>query len=86
MTATPTPFWRLFAAWSRKRAHTAGFRDNAGERGRYSVARSVALYVEYLYYYYNLHGQTALAPDLPSVFEQHGVRVGLMLWARPVGR
>jgi len=55
-------------------------------RGRYSVTRSFALYAEYLYYYYNLHGQEALAPDLPSVFEQHGLRVGLMLWARPVGR
>jgi hypothetical protein len=55
-------------------------------RGRYSVTRSFAVYAEYLYYYYDLHGQTALAPDLPTVFEQHGVRVGLMLWARPFRR
>ena len=55
-------------------------------RARYGVARSFALYAEWLYYYYNLHGQAALAPDLPSTFQQHGLRVGLMLWARPVDR
>jgi hypothetical protein len=55
-------------------------------RARYAVSRSLAFYAEYLYYYYNLHGLADLAPDLPSRFEQHGVRVGLMLWARPVGR
>jgi hypothetical protein len=55
-------------------------------RARYSVSRSLAVYAEYLYYYYNLQGQASLAPDLPDVFEQHGIRAGLMLWARPVGR
>jgi len=55
-------------------------------RARYSVTRSVAVYGEYLYYYYDLRQQAALAPDLPKVFEQHGVRVGLMLWARPLSR
>jgi len=53
---------------------------------RYSVSRSFAFYVEYLYYYYNLHGQSELAPDLPNRFEQHGIRAGVMLWARPIGR
>ena len=55
-------------------------------RARYAVSRSVAIYGEYLYYYYDLSRQAALAPDLPKVFEQHGVRVGVMLWTRPVGR
>ena len=55
-------------------------------RARYAVTRSFALYAEYLYYYYDLRGQRALAPDLQPVFEQHGVRVGVMFWARPVGR
>jgi hypothetical protein len=55
-------------------------------RARYSVTRSLAVYTEYLYYYYNLRGQAALAPDLPRVFEQHGVRLGLMLWAQPISR
>lgn len=55
-------------------------------RGRYAFSRSVAVYGEYLYYYYDLRAQAYLAPELPRVFEQQGVRVGLMLWARPIGR
>ena len=55
-------------------------------RGRYALSRSVAVYAEYLYYYYDLHGQTTLAPGLPAVFEQQGVRFGVTVWARPVGR
>jgi hypothetical protein len=55
-------------------------------RARYGVTRSFALYGEYLYYFYNFHGQTTLSDDLPNRFEQHGVRAGVMLWARPVGR
>jgi hypothetical protein len=55
-------------------------------RGRYALSRWMAIYGEYLYYHYDLHGQTTLAPDLPAVFEQRGLRVGLTLWARPVGR
>jgi hypothetical protein len=54
-------------------------------RGRYSVSRSLALYGEYLYYYYNFH-ELDLASGLSPRFEQHGVRVGLMVWGRPLGR
>ena len=52
---------------------------------RYSLARPLALYSEYLYYYYDLRGQ-ALVPDLPSVFELHGVRAGVMVWIPALGR
>lgn len=55
-------------------------------RARYSFSRSLATYAEYLYYYYDLRGQAYLAPQLPGVFEQQGVRIGVMLWTRPVGR
>jgi hypothetical protein len=55
-------------------------------RARYAVARSVALYTEYLYYHYDLRRQRALAPSLPPVYDQHGVRAGLMVWNRAVGR
>jgi hypothetical protein len=55
-------------------------------RVRYALARSFALYGEYLYYFYDFGSAATLAPDLPNRFEQHGVRVGLMLWARPTGR
>jgi hypothetical protein len=55
-------------------------------RARYAVGRSLAIYGEYLYYYYQFHDLAGLAVDLPSRFQQHGVRAGFMLWARPVGR
>ena len=50
------------------------------------MKRSFALYSEYLYYYYDLRGQAGLAPGLPSVFEQHGIRVGFTLFVEPLGR
>ena len=49
-------------------------------RVRYALRRSFAIYSEYLYYYYDLRGQARLAPHLPSVFRQHGIRVGLMIF------
>jgi hypothetical protein len=52
-------------------------------RIRYALSHAVALYSEYRYYYYNLRGQASLAPDLPSAFEQQGVRVGLILFETP---
>ena len=53
---------------------------------RYALKRSIALYSEYLYYYYDLREQDALAPGLPAVFEQHGVRVGVSLFLEALGR
>ena len=53
---------------------------------RWAFERAVAIYAEYLYYSYDLRGASALAPGLPSTFVQHGVRVGVMVWSRPVGR
>jgi hypothetical protein len=55
-------------------------------RVRIGLRRSLAVHVTYLHYYYDLGGQWALAPELPKAFHQNGVRVGLTLWARPVGR
>jgi len=49
-------------------------------RIRYALKRSFAIYSEYLYYYYDLRGQARLAPDLPSVFERHGIHVGFMIF------
>lgn len=53
---------------------------------RYALKRSFALYTAYLYYHYDLRGQAFLAPDLPSVFEQHGARVGFMLFLDALGK
>ena len=55
-------------------------------RARYAFGRPFAVYAEYLYYHYNLRGQAALAPDVPAVFEQQGIRAGITVWARPIGR
>ena len=49
-------------------------------RVRFALTRALALSTEYFYYLYDLRGSTSLAPDLPGRFEQHGVRVGLVLW------
>ena len=55
-------------------------------RVRVGLRRSLAVHVSYFYYHYDLGGQRLLAPELPSTFNQNGIRVGLTLWARPVGR
>ena len=48
-------------------------------RLRYAVARTVAAYVEYLYYFYDFHGYPHLVPGVPPTFERNGVRAGLTL-------
>ncbi len=53
---------------------------------RYALKRSFAIYSEYRYYYYDQRGQSSLAPGLPSLFEQHGVRIGLTLFTEALGR
>ena len=54
---------------------------------RYAVTRSLALSTEYLYYYYNDKGQQVeILPGLPELFEQHGVRVGVVLFLEALGR
>jgi hypothetical protein len=60
--------------------YTGMFRTN------YSLSRSMAVYGQYLYYKYDLHGQAALAPELAPRFAQQRVQIGVMLWARPVSR
>ena len=53
---------------------------------RYALKRSLALYSEYSYYYFDLRGQAALAALLPGVFEQHGVRLGATVFLETLGR
>ena len=67
--------------------NTRNFASYTGEaRIRYALTRTFALYSEYLYYYYDLRGQARLAPGLPGVYEQHGIRVGFMVFGQPLGR
>jgi hypothetical protein len=55
-------------------------------RIRYALKRSFAFYSDYLYYYYDLRGQARIAPALPSVFKQQGIRIGFMLFVEPLRR
>jgi len=53
---------------------------------RYALKRSIALYSEYLYYYYDQRGPDQLVRGLPPIFEQQGVRVGVALFVEALGR
>jgi hypothetical protein len=53
---------------------------------RFALKRSIALSSEYLYYYYDLGAQTGFSPDLPTKFEQHGGRIGVVLFLEALGR
>jgi hypothetical protein len=55
-------------------------------QGRYGLGRSIATYVEYLYYRYDLHGLAPVAPAFPSGFKQHTIRFGVQLFVRAIGR
>jgi hypothetical protein len=59
---------------------------NADARLRFALTRSLAIFGEYLYYYYDFGDQRRLAPGLPAIHEQHSVRLGVMLFAQPLGR
>jgi hypothetical protein len=48
-------------------------------RLRFATSRLLAMYVEYIYYFYRFD-RTALLPGVPSGLTRNGVRVGLTLW------
>ena len=49
-------------------------------RVRTGLSRSLAIYTEYLYYFYDFSGTFALPPNVPSRFGRNGVRVGVSAW------
>ena len=53
---------------------------SASARLRRALHRSLAVYVEYLFYHYNLHEVTDRPLGLPQEFSRNGARVGLSLW------
>jgi hypothetical protein len=55
-------------------------------RLRYRLTGNVAVYVQYLYYFYDFHGNTAVIPGLASSLERNGVRAGLTLWVPALRR
>jgi hypothetical protein len=57
----------------------------ASARVRQAITSTLAVYAEYLYYFYDF-GTTALPLGVPASVERNGVRVGLTLWMRASGR
>jgi hypothetical protein len=54
-------------------------------RVRYALTRALAVYGEYLYYFYDFRGST-LALGIPPGLERNGVRAGLTVWVPAVRR
>jgi hypothetical protein len=54
-------------------------------RSRAAITRSLAVYLEYLYYFYDFGGNSLIAPGLSPRLERNGIRAGLTLWV-PVFR
>jgi hypothetical protein len=57
----------------------------ASARVRHAVTRTLAAYVEYLYYYYDF-GRTQLPLGVPSTMERNGIRIGITVWVPVIGR
>jgi hypothetical protein len=47
---------------------------------RYAMSRTLAVFGEYLYYYYDIQNGGLLLAGMPRGLRRHGVRVGLTLW------
>ncbi|HJR59565.1 MAG TPA: hypothetical protein VJ813_09210 [Vicinamibacterales bacterium] len=52
----------------------------ANVRSRFGLTRSAAVYLEYLFYFYDFAGSSLLAPGMSPQLERHGIRAGLTLW------
>ncbi len=57
----------------------------AALRVRYALTRTLAVYGEYLYYFYDFRG-TTLAMSIPPGLERNGVRAGLTVWVPALRR
>jgi hypothetical protein len=57
----------------------------ANARVRQAITTKMAVYVEYLYYFYDF-AAAVLPAGIPSSMERNGVRVGLTLWMPVLGR
>ena len=55
-------------------------------RVQYAVTRSLAVFAQYLYYFYDFTGNALLPSGIPSSLERNGVRAGLTLWVPAVRR
>jgi hypothetical protein len=55
-------------------------------RGRYALSRRLAVFLEYLRYYYQFRGSARLLVGIPQRWDRSGVRAGLTLWVPTLGR
>jgi hypothetical protein len=49
-------------------------------RLRYALTKTVATFVDYLYYYYDFRGNLQLLVGMPTGLERNGIRAGVTLW------
>jgi hypothetical protein len=50
------------------------------------LTRTLALYAQYLYYYYDFRGSLQLQPGFPRTLDRNAARVGLTWWVPLIGR
>jgi hypothetical protein len=66
---------------------TSALKTYSGDaRIRYALNRTMAAYVQYLYYFYEFGGSAHLAPGMASRLERNAVRAGFMVWLPVVQR
>jgi hypothetical protein len=58
----------------------------ASVRSRIAATETIALQLEYLYYFYDFHEGALLAPGLPPRLERNGIRAGVTFWIPALGR
>jgi hypothetical protein len=58
----------------------------ADVRVRYALTRSLAVYGQYLYYFYDFQQATTLPTGIPPGLERNGVRAGLTVWVPALRR
>jgi hypothetical protein len=56
--------------------------SGADLRLRYALTSALAVYGEYLYYFYDFRGNRSLAPGIPPSLERNAIRAGLTLRVR----
>jgi hypothetical protein len=58
----------------------------ASVRSRIAATETIALQLEYLYYFYDFQEGSLLAPGLPPRLERNGIRAGVTFWIPALGR
>jgi hypothetical protein len=59
---------------------------SADVRIRYAFTSTLAVYGQYLYYFYDSRGNRLLTPGIPPGLERNAIRAGVTLWVRALRR